>query len=138
MSASHDGLKGCMHWSQCSVVAAFVSSAGSESTRTQSLFSTPLFTFPFALRYIILFLFPPNSGHTEHLFIYTEIIMTKVEEGIKLDFKDVLLKPKRSTLKSRADVSLNSFSCPSIRLMHCPCLLILCVAGRTGSYVQVP
>lgn len=31
--------------------------------------------------------------------------MVKVEEGIKLDFKDVLLKPKRSTLKSRSVVS---------------------------------
>ena len=29
----------------------------------------------------------------------------KIEEGVKLDFKDVLLKPKRSTLKSRMDVS---------------------------------
>jgi len=30
--------------------------------------------------------------------------MVKIEEGIKLDFKDVLLKPKRSTLKSRSEV----------------------------------
>jgi len=32
--------------------------------------------------------------------------MVKIEEGIKLDFKDVLLKPKRSTLKSRSEVEL--------------------------------
>ncbi|KAI7697931.1 GMP reductase 1 [Sarcoptes scabiei] len=32
--------------------------------------------------------------------------MPHIEEGIKLDFKDVLLRPKRSTLKSRADVDL--------------------------------
>lgn len=32
--------------------------------------------------------------------------MPKIEEGVKLDFKDVLLRPKRSTLKSRAQVSL--------------------------------
>lgn len=32
--------------------------------------------------------------------------MPKIEEGIKLDFKDVLLRPKRSTLKSRSEVDL--------------------------------
>lgn len=32
--------------------------------------------------------------------------MPTIEEGIKLDFKDVLLRPKRSTLKSRAEVDL--------------------------------
>ncbi len=30
----------------------------------------------------------------------------RIEEDIKLDFKDVLIRPKRSTLKSRAEVSL--------------------------------
>lgn len=30
----------------------------------------------------------------------------RIEEGIKLDFKDVLLRPKRSTLKSRFEVDL--------------------------------
>jgi GMP reductase len=30
----------------------------------------------------------------------------RIDEDIKLDFKDVLIRPKRSTLKSRADVSL--------------------------------
>lgn len=38
--------------------------------------------------------------------------MSKIEEGIKLDFKDVLLKPKRSTLKSRSEVST---ICSSVR-----------------------
>jgi GMP reductase len=33
--------------------------------------------------------------------------MPHIEEGIKLDFKDVLLRPKRSTLKSRSDVRID-------------------------------
>lgn len=33
--------------------------------------------------------------------------MPRVDSDIKLDFKDVLVRPKRSTLKSRADVSGN-------------------------------
>ncbi|PRD23424.1 UNVERIFIED_CONTAM: GMP reductase 2 [Trichonephila clavipes] len=32
--------------------------------------------------------------------------MPHIENDIKLDFKDVLLRPKRSTLKSRNDVDL--------------------------------
>ena len=32
--------------------------------------------------------------------------MPNIVYDVKLDFKDVLLRPKRSTLKSRADVSL--------------------------------
>ena len=31
----------------------------------------------------------------------------RIEEEIKLDFKDVLIRPKRSTLRSRAEVNLN-------------------------------
>jgi GMP reductase len=30
----------------------------------------------------------------------------RIEEDIKLDFKDVLIRPKRSTLRSRVDVDL--------------------------------
>ena len=30
--------------------------------------------------------------------------MPRIESDLKLDFKDVLVRPKRSTLKSRADV----------------------------------
>ena len=33
--------------------------------------------------------------------------MVKIEEGTKLDFSDVLIKPKRSTIKSRSEVVLN-------------------------------
>jgi GMP reductase len=32
--------------------------------------------------------------------------MPRIEQGTKLDFGDVLIRPKRSTLKSRSDVSL--------------------------------
>jgi len=32
--------------------------------------------------------------------------MVKIEDGIKLDFCDVLIRPKRSTLKSRSDVNV--------------------------------
>lgn len=35
------------------------------------------------------------------------LIMPHIDNDIKLDFKDVLIRPKRSTLKSRADVDLN-------------------------------
>ncbi|KAM3567723.1 hypothetical protein VYU27_010138, partial [Nannochloropsis oceanica] len=33
--------------------------------------------------------------------------MVHIDEAVKLDFKDVLIRPKRSTLKSRAQVDLN-------------------------------
>ena len=33
--------------------------------------------------------------------------MPNVIHEVKLDFKDVLLRPKRSSIKSRADVELN-------------------------------
>lgn len=32
--------------------------------------------------------------------------MPRIESDVKLDFKDVLIRPKRSTLKSRSEVSL--------------------------------
>lgn len=32
--------------------------------------------------------------------------MPRIENDIKLDFKDVLIRPKRSTLKSRSQVNL--------------------------------
>lgn len=32
--------------------------------------------------------------------------MPHIDNDVKLDFKDVLIRPKRSTLKSRADVDL--------------------------------
>lgn len=36
----------------------------------------------------------------------TQTRMPQIEEEIKLDFNDVLFKPKRSNLKSRSEVSL--------------------------------
>ena len=36
--------------------------------------------------------------------------MPKINEDIKLDFKDVLLRPKRSKIRSRADVSVARYS----------------------------
>lgn len=33
--------------------------------------------------------------------------MPRIEQDVKLDFKDVLIRPKRSTLRSRADVDLD-------------------------------
>lgn len=36
-------------------------------------------------------------------------IMPNIVNEMKLDFKDVLLRPKRSTLKSRNDVSIDPF-----------------------------
>lgn len=38
---------------------------------------------------------------------FIRLIMPHIDNDIKLDFKDVLIRPKRSTLKSRADVDLN-------------------------------
>lgn len=32
--------------------------------------------------------------------------MPRIEDEVKLDFKDVLIRPKRSTLKSRSQVEL--------------------------------
>jgi GMP reductase len=33
--------------------------------------------------------------------------MTKIEEGLKLDFHNVLIRPKRSTIDSRSNVNLS-------------------------------
>ena len=38
----------------------------------------------------------------------------RIEEDIKLDFKDVLIRPKRSTLRSRSQVSLER----EFKLLH--------------------
>lgn len=37
--------------------------------------------------------------------------MPRIENDIKLDFKDVLLRPKRSTLKSRSEVGIQLCVC---------------------------
>ena len=46
--------------------------------------------------------------------------MPRVDSDIKLDFKDVLLRPKRSTLRSRADVS-SSHTLPVPVVCVCVC-----------------
>ena len=45
----------------------------------------------------------------------------KIEQDIKLDFSDVLIRPKRSTLESRNDVDLSrSFKFPhSNQVLNC-------------------
>ena len=63
--------------------------------------------------------------------------MPRMESDVKLDFKDVLVRPKRSTLKSRAEVALklSCFVCGS----QCVCvssyigeLISICVCGAGG------
>lgn len=44
----------------------------------------------------------------------TAVACMRIEEDVKLDYKDVLLRPKRSTLKSRSEVDLNR----SFRFCH--------------------
>ncbi len=39
--------------------------------------------------------------------------MPRVDSDIKLDFKDVLVRPKRSTLRSRVDVSIACMLVPA-------------------------
>jgi GMP reductase len=49
-----------------------------------------------------------RSAATPHSFSSQQkfVEMPRIEDDIKLDFKDVLIRPKRSTLKSRSQVSL--------------------------------
>ena len=42
--------------------------------------------------------------------------MTKIEEGLKLDFHNVLIRPKRSTINSRSNVNLMR----TIKFKNCP------------------
>jgi len=44
--------------------------------------------------------------------------MPRIDTDLKLDFKDVLFRPKRSTIRSRADVSM-SVSQTVIKLFRC-------------------
>ena len=39
------------------------------------------------------------------------IKMPRIDQDIKLDFKDVLFRPKRSTIRSRSDVSIFRMNC---------------------------
>ena len=51
-----------------------------------------------------------RCSHTHTLFTPhppSPSTMPRVETDIKLDFKDVLIRPKRSTLKSRSEVNLD-------------------------------
>lgn len=51
------------------------------------------------------------------LFDHCRVKMPNVCPDIKLDFKDVLLRPKRSKIRSRADVSMDIF-CQYIALHY--------------------
>ena len=44
---------------------------------------------------------------------------TIIEEDMKLDFKDVLFRPKRSTLRSRSEVDLNRKYIFTAPLINC-------------------
>ena len=44
------------------------------------------------------------SIHTQRLPHTNRDTMVHIDEAVKLDFKDVLIRPKRSTLKSRSQV----------------------------------
>ena len=52
--------------------------------------------------------------------------MPHLDHSVRLDFKDVLIRPKRSTIRSRADVSMPSIACK----LYCMCPLNVC-PGRT-------
>jgi len=47
-----------------------------------------------------------GKNSIELLFIKDNLIEMRIEEELKLDYSDVLFRPKRSTLKSRKDVNL--------------------------------
>ena len=46
-----------------------------------------------------------ESSNQSHLIPYRDNTMPNIVDDVKLDFKDVLLRPKRSKIRSRADVS---------------------------------
>ena len=55
--------------------------------------------------------------------------MPFVDQDIKLDFKDVLFRPKRSSLKSRSQVQDNN--------RH-TCRLFIIRSGRVEERIQIP
>lgn len=76
--------------------------------------------------------------HFDMIFIsivlFFEVVM-RIEEDIKLDFKDVLIRPKRSTLKSRSQVNLEreySFVHTHLRWKGIP--LIAANMDHTGTF----
>lgn len=64
--------------------------------------------------------------------------MPRIENDIKLDFKDVLLRPKRSTLKSRSEVGMHEVCLvysmgiinikPESHIVHLKACVFLCEA----------
>lgn len=58
--------------------------------------------------------------------------MPNINYEIKLDFKDVMLRPKRSTLKSRSDVSID-FAFWAISKWNVPIFHIWGLAGASVS-----
>ncbi len=52
------------------------------------------------------------------------VTMPRVDADLKLDFKDVLFRPKRSSLKSRSEVRTSCSLSLLKETCHCPCLVI--------------
>ena len=48
----------------------------------------------------------------------------RIEEDLKLDFKDVLIRPKRSTLRSRSDVDLPVTTLPAIMVLSAKAFMV--------------
>lgn len=55
--------------------------------------------------------------------------MPHIDNDIKLDFKDVLFRPKRSTLKSRGDVSVVEYLTTALKLVAA---VVLCKKGHVS------
>ena len=57
--------------------------------------------------FIFLFQYLSTVNNSiEILFFKANFKIMRIEEELKLDYSDVLFRPKRSTLKSRKDVNL--------------------------------
>ena len=50
-------------------------------------------------------IFQAVSENLNSVFFHFLATMPRIDQDIKLDFKDVLFRPKRSTIRSRSDVS---------------------------------
>lgn len=61
--------------------------------------------------------------------------MPHIDNDVKLDFKDVLLRPKRSTLKSRSEVDLTrSFSFRNSKQMYTGIPIIAANMDTVGTF----
>lgn len=61
--------------------------------------------------------------------------MPHIDNDVKLDFKDVLLRPKRSTLKSRSEVDLTrSFSFRNSKQMYSGIPIIAANMDTVGTF----